>query len=67
MKSSSLTGWRTVRELAEQLRFTVTAPTDPDEACRAWLRRHGIVGVKRGRTILISSVDVENALRKASA
>jgi hypothetical protein len=65
--SSPSTGWRTVHELAEQLRFTVTAPTDPDNACRAWLRRHGIVGVKRGRTILVSSVDIENALRKASA
>lgn len=62
--SRQVKGWRSVRELAEELRFTVTAPTDPEEACRAWLRRHDIVGVKRGRTILVSSVDIENALRK---
>jgi hypothetical protein len=68
MKTSSpLNGWLTVRELAEQLRFTITAPADPENACRVWLRRHGIAGVKRGRTILVSAVDVENALRKKSA
>lgn len=67
MKTSPLKGWRTVRELAEDLRFTVTAPADPEDACRFWLRTHGIVGVKRGRTILVSTVDIENALRKVSA
>lgn len=59
-------GWWTVEELAEELRFTVTAPTNPYDACRAWLRREGISSVKRGRVILVSGVDVDAALRKVS-
>lgn len=59
-------GWFTVEELAEELRFTVTAKTNPLDACRAWLRRSGIAGVRRGRVILISGVDVDAALRKVS-
>lgn len=57
-------GWLTVRDLAEDLRFTATAPSDPDKACRSWLQRHRIPSVKRGRRILVSSVDVERELRK---
>ncbi len=59
-----LRGWRTVGELAEELRFTKTAPGDPEEACRAWLRRHRIIGVRRGRTILVDGLDVDRVLRE---
>jgi len=53
-----LKGWRTVRELAQELRF-------PSEgACRSWLTRHGIVSVRRGRFILVDGLDVDRALRK---
>lgn len=57
-------GWVTVRELSEDLRFTVTAPADPEKACREWLRTEGIPSVKRGRIVLVSSLDIERALRK---
>lgn len=50
-------GWRTVRELREELRFP------SDDACRTWLRRQGIVGVRRGRVILVDGLDVDRALR----
>lgn len=53
-----LKGWRTVRELREELRFP------SDDACRAWLRRQGIVNVRRGRIILVDGLDVYRALRK---
>lgn len=53
-------GWRTVRELREELRFS------SDDACRAWLRRQGIVGVRRGRVILVDGLDVVAALRRVS-
>lgn len=65
-RARQLTGWATVEELAEELRFTVTAPTNPLDACRAFLRRKGIAGVKRGRRILVSRVDIDAALRKVS-
>jgi hypothetical protein len=55
-----LKGWRTVKELAAELRFP------SEDACRAWLRRHGIVSVRRGRIILVDGLDVDAALRKAS-
>lgn len=58
-----LPGWFTVKELAERLRFTVTAPSDPEKACRDWLKAKRIVGVKRGRVILIDGLDVDRALR----
>lgn len=61
-------GWLTVKEVAERLRFTVTAPSDPDKACRDWLKRKGIVPVKRGgRVLLIDELDITAALRKRSA
>lgn len=60
-------GWLTVKEVAERLRFTVTAPADPAHACREWLRRQGIVGVTRGRRILIDERDIDAALRRRSA
>ena len=53
----NLRGWRTVRELVEELRFPST------DACRVWLRRQGIANVRRGRIILVSGVDVDRALR----
>lgn len=59
----ALKGWRTVKELAEELRFTVTAPSDPEKACREWLAANGIVGVRRGRVILVDGLDVDKALR----
>lgn len=59
----SLKGWRTVKELAEELRFTVTAPSDPEKACRDWLASKGIVGVRRGRVILVDGLDVDRKLR----
>lgn len=52
-----LRGWRTVKELRDELRFP------SDDACRTWLRRSGIVGVRRGRVILIDGLDVERKLR----
>lgn len=52
-----LRGWRTVKELRDELRFST------DDACRTWLRRHGIVGVRRGRIILVDGLDVDKALR----
>lgn len=61
-------GWLTVKEVAEKLRFTVTAPHDPEEACRKYLKREGIVGAKRGgRVLLIDERDIEAALRKRPA
>jgi hypothetical protein len=51
-------GWRTVRELRDELRFP------SDEACRVWLKRQGIASVRRGRVILVSAIDIERALRK---
>lgn len=61
-------GWLTVKEVAERLRFTVTAPSDPDKACRDWLKREGIVSVKRGgRVLLVDELDINAALRKRSA
>lgn len=61
-----LKGWLTVPELAERLRFTVTAPADPEKACREWLRREGIASTRRGRVILVDSLDVDAALRKVT-
>lgn len=55
-----LKGWRTVRELRDELRFS------SDDACRVWLRRQGIASVKRGRVILVDGLDVDAALRKVS-
>ena len=52
-------GWRTVRELRDELRFP------SDDACRAWLRRQGIASVRRGRFILVDGLDVDRALRSA--
>lgn len=52
-----LKGWRTVKELREELRFP------SDDACRSWLRRHGIANVRRGRVILVDGLDVDRILR----
>jgi hypothetical protein len=49
--------WRTVKELRDELRFP------SDKACRDWLRRNRIVGVRRGRVILVDRRDIEKALR----
>jgi AraC-like DNA-binding protein len=57
-------GWLTVKEVAERLRFTVTAPACPDEACRAFLRRQGVTPLRRGRINLFSSVDIDRLLTK---
>lgn len=54
-----LRGWRTVKELRDELRFS------SDNACRQWLRRQGIASVRRGRVILVDGLDVERALRSA--
>ncbi len=53
-----LRGWRTVKELTEELRFP------SEKACRTWLAREGIVSVRRGRFILVDGLDVDAALRK---
>jgi hypothetical protein len=55
-----LKGWRTTKELAEELRFPNA------KACREWLRREHIVGVRRGRVILVDGLDVQKALRKVA-
>lgn len=60
-----LKGWRSIKQLAAELDFVTTAPTDPEDACRTWLRRQGIVGVRRGRVILVDGLDVDAALRKS--
>jgi hypothetical protein len=54
-----LRGWRTIKELREELRFS------SDKACRSWLHREGIACVRRGRVILVSSLDIDRALRSA--
>lgn len=53
-------GWRTVKQLREELCFP------SDDACRTWLRRQQIVGVRRGRVILVDGLDVDRALRSPS-
>jgi hypothetical protein len=53
-------GWRTVKELRDELRFP------SDDAVRTWLRRHGIVSVRRGRIILVDGLDIDRALREGS-
>jgi hypothetical protein len=53
----ALKGWRTVKELREELRFP------SDAAVREWLRRSKIVGVRRGRVILVDGLDVDHQLR----
>lgn len=60
-------GLLTVKEVAERLKFTVTAPTDPEDACRAFLRRERVTPLKRGRINLFSVVDVERLLNKVGA
>lgn len=55
-----LRGWRTVKELRDELRFP------SDDATRAWLRRHGIANVRRGRVILVDGLDVDRVLRKTA-
>jgi hypothetical protein len=52
-----LRGWRTVKELTEELRFP------SEDACRAWLRRAHIPSVRRGRVILVDGLDVDRQLR----
>lgn len=54
-----LRGWRTVKELVEELRFP------SEDACRVWLRRQGIVSVRRGRVILVDGLDIDRVLRRA--
>lgn len=56
-----LRNWRTVKELAEELRFPSA------EACRVWLKRQHIASVRRGRVILVDALDVDAALRKSHA
>lgn len=62
-----LDGWLTVKQIAEKLRFTETAPRDPQKACRDWLRREGLVGVNRGRVLLFDELDIDAVLRRRSA
>jgi hypothetical protein len=52
-----LRGWRTVKELTEELRFP------SPKACRAWLSRNHVVGVRRGRVILVDGLDIDRLLR----
>jgi hypothetical protein len=52
-----------IKQLTIDLDFVTTAPGNPEDACRTWLRRHGIVSLRRGRTILIDWRDVERVLR----
>jgi hypothetical protein len=35
-----------------------------EDACRTWLRRQRIVGVRRGRVILVDGLDIDKALRR---
>jgi hypothetical protein len=57
-RTRNLRGWRTVKELTEELRFS------SEDACRTWLRRQRIVGVRRGRVILVDGLDIDKALRR---
>lgn len=61
MTPRPLKGWRTVKELTDELRFP------SEDACRAWLRRQQIVSVKRGRVILVDGLDVDRVLRKVAS
>ena len=63
----NLEGHATVRELAEELRFTVTAPQRPEKACRDWLTRWKVPTLRRGKRILVSRRDVDYALRQQQA
>lgn len=58
-----LRGLFTIPELAARLRFTETAPGNPEASCRDWLRREGIVSLRRGRVILVEGTDVDRKLR----
>ncbi len=66
MKSTPAIHWLTVKEVAERLRFTVTAPACPEEACRAFLRRQRVTPLRRGRINLFSPVDVDRLLTKVN-
>jgi len=63
---TQLRGWKTIKELSVELRFDVTAPGDPEDATRAWLRRQRppIATVRRGRVILVDDFDIQRALQK---
>lgn len=54
-----------IKQLVVQLDFVTTAPSNPEDACRTWLRRHRIVGLRRGRVILVDPLDIDRALRSA--
>ena len=57
-KPRLLEGWRTVKELSEELRVALP------RAWRAWLSSQGIQRVRRGRVSLVHGLDVDAALRK---
>lgn len=63
-----LRGWKTIKELSRELRFDVTAPGDPEDATRAWLRRQKppIATVRRGRVILVDDFDIQRALKRGA-
>lgn len=52
---------RTVRELADELRFS------SEDACRTWLRRHRVPVLRRGRVILVDPRDLDLVLRRIDA
>lgn len=58
-----LKGLFTIAELAVRLRFTESAPGNPEASCREWLQREGIMSLRRGRVILVDGVDVDRKLR----
>jgi hypothetical protein len=47
------------------LRFEVTAPGDPVEAFRKWLRRRAVPVLRRGRVLLVERQVLEAILRGA--
>ena len=53
-----LRGWRTVKELTSELRFT------SEKACREWLAYWNVPSIRRGRIILVDGLDVDAQLRQ---
>lgn len=63
---SALSKFMAISEVAELLRFTVTAK-NPDSACLQWLRRQNVPTLKRGRLVLVERAIVEAMLEPENA
>jgi hypothetical protein len=66
-RAADLTGqpeYLLLDECAVLLRFDVTAPSRPRAACWAWLERHAVPVLRRGRVFLIEREVLTNVLRR---